>query len=247
MTKKGFNVEIINSGVGGFSNAEELVFFENEGIKFDPDIVILGFYENDLNDNVRADIFRLVDGVLKTEKKIYLPGVKIRDFLNSFYPYRWLSQNSYLMNFIRINLSSYLKSRLLAKHTRQLNKSHLFQIHDEERYRKELAIAIIKRIYSIAKENNIYFVLLDIPPMEFPLVDPKPSLPALYDTEYLEICDIYFNSIDILNDYRGLIDLYYPNGMRHATEFAHALIGKNIGDILLEKYPFSGDISDRSE
>ena len=247
LKKKGLNVEIINSGVGGFSNAEELVFFENEGIKFDPDIVILGFYENDLNDNVRADIFHLVDGALKTNKKVYLPGVKVRDFLNSFYPYTWLSQNSYLMNFIRINLSSYLKSRLLAKHKRQLNKLHLLQIYDEEHYKKELAVAIIKRIYSVAKQNNIYFIILDIPPMEFPLVNAKPSFPILHDAEYSELCDIYFNSLDVLNDYRGLIELYYPNGMRHATEFTHALIGKHIGDILLDKFPFSGDLSDRPE
>jgi lysophospholipase L1-like esterase len=44
LSHRGKKAEVINTGVSGFSNAEELVFLENEGIKYNPDVVVLGFF-----------------------------------------------------------------------------------------------------------------------------------------------------------------------------------------------------------
>jgi len=78
LKSKGFNVEVINAGVSGFSTSEELVFLEQEGIKYNPDIIVLGYFANDSEDNVRSDLFRLVDGELILNKTKYLPAIKIR-------------------------------------------------------------------------------------------------------------------------------------------------------------------------
>ena len=54
MTKKLNNKEsdlffqAINSGTSGWSTDQELLFFQNEGKKYNPDLTILMFYENDL-------------------------------------------------------------------------------------------------------------------------------------------------------------------------------------------------------
>ena len=50
--------EAINAGVSGFGTAEALAFLENEG-HYRPDVVVLGFYANDFEDNLKAGLFAL--------------------------------------------------------------------------------------------------------------------------------------------------------------------------------------------
>ena len=59
LNKKGFNSTVINAGVSGFGTAEELIFLENEGYKYSPDVVVIGFYANDFEDNIKSGFFSL--------------------------------------------------------------------------------------------------------------------------------------------------------------------------------------------
>src|SRR3954451_15931747 len=43
LTSRGVRAEVLNTGVSGFSTAEEVVFLENEGYRYQPDVVVLGF------------------------------------------------------------------------------------------------------------------------------------------------------------------------------------------------------------
>jgi len=80
--KQGYEAEVINAGVSGFITAEKLVFLENEGIKYKPDVVVLGFFANDYEDNIRACIFELKEnGELMIRKKEYIPGVRIHNII----------------------------------------------------------------------------------------------------------------------------------------------------------------------
>ncbi|HET6756764.1 MAG TPA: hypothetical protein VFH21_04040 [Burkholderiales bacterium] len=45
--------EVINAGVSGYSNAEELVFLQNEGVRYQPDVVVVGFSANAFEDNLK--------------------------------------------------------------------------------------------------------------------------------------------------------------------------------------------------
>jgi len=94
-------------------------------------------------------------------------------------------------------------------------------------YAKKLSVELVKKIYSIAKQNNIYFILLDIPNTEL-----EPSFPILCESEYENLCDVYFNSSRILKDYQDLTDLYRPHGLQHWSTFSHLVVGKNLGRIL---------------
>jgi hypothetical protein len=40
--------EVINSGTAGWSTDQELLFFETEGVKYDPDVTLLLFHDNDV-------------------------------------------------------------------------------------------------------------------------------------------------------------------------------------------------------
>ena len=50
LAERGVRTEVINSGVPGYSTNQEVVFAEQEGIKYRPDWVVLGFCWNDISD-----------------------------------------------------------------------------------------------------------------------------------------------------------------------------------------------------
>ena len=49
--EKSLGVEVINAGVSGYSTDQELLWYRNEGIKYDTDLVILVVAGNDVGDN----------------------------------------------------------------------------------------------------------------------------------------------------------------------------------------------------
>ena len=67
-------VQVINAGTGGYSTDQELLFFRTEGVKYEPDLVIVLYCENDAPMNVKSvyftmgrgqkPLFALVDGKL---------------------------------------------------------------------------------------------------------------------------------------------------------------------------------------
>jgi lysophospholipase L1-like esterase len=46
----GRNVRVINSGVGGYNTVQEIAYFKKEGVAFDPNLVILTYVENDIEE-----------------------------------------------------------------------------------------------------------------------------------------------------------------------------------------------------
>ena len=96
LRREGYQAEVIKAGVSGFSNAEALAFLEYEGVRYDPDVVVLGFYRNDFEDNLKAGLFNLdQDNNLVLVKKSHIPGVSIQNFIYSIPGVQWLSENSY--------------------------------------------------------------------------------------------------------------------------------------------------------
>jgi GDSL-like lipase/acylhydrolase family protein len=51
LLEKSLDVEAINAGVSGYSTDQELLWYQNEGIKYDTDLVILELAGNDVDDN----------------------------------------------------------------------------------------------------------------------------------------------------------------------------------------------------
>ena len=72
-------VEVVNAGVSGYSTDQELLWFRGEGIKYDPDLVILVFAGNDMGDNYR----QLVNTIyykpqfVKQEGRLILTGYPV--------------------------------------------------------------------------------------------------------------------------------------------------------------------------
>jgi lysophospholipase L1-like esterase len=53
LLEKSLGVEVINAGVSGYSTDQELLWYKNEGVKYETDLVILEIAGNDIGDNDR--------------------------------------------------------------------------------------------------------------------------------------------------------------------------------------------------
>lgn len=109
---QGHRVEVINMGVSGFGTAEELIQLRSVGLRYQPDLVILGYFPNDPYNNVVSKLFRIEDGQLVQNAKSFAPAIKVRDRLYRIPGYTFLSQHSHLLNFLRRRASAYFVKKL---------------------------------------------------------------------------------------------------------------------------------------
>lgn len=109
-------IEIINAAVAGYSSDQQLLYFQNEGYKYKPDVVLLLFYENDFLGNY-------VDKIYWYNKPKYVNQDGSMNLTNvpvpqqSFYQKfrRYLSGKSYLISFILKRISKLMSNHILKQ------------------------------------------------------------------------------------------------------------------------------------
>lgn len=236
-------VEVLNTGVSGFGNAEELVFLENEGIKYSPDVVVLGFFANDFEDNFKAGLFGL-DGErrLAEQKHEHLPGVRIQNVIYAIPGVPWLSENSYFYSLLFNTVWNFFKLRLGHVAAKQAGAADApaataFEyavptavgLSDEQ---VALAAALVERMHRFCAERGIRFIVVDVPVYEGRFR----ALSSLYPAfrERLQAARVEFLSSDaMLQGFNGVAELHVTGGTHHISEFTHALIGAELGRRIL--------------
>jgi len=246
---RGKCVEVINTGVSGFGTTEELVLLENEGVKFHPDFVVLGFFGNDLDDNTRCNIFGLKNGALVTNTTTYIPGVKILNWIDGFALLRWLSQNSYLYSRGLNGAWEYERGRLESRNERKLTSEMAVQNTNTTtyvaEYQKDLEVALLRRMYACCQAHGAKLIILDTPQLvdaSHPSPDFKPSIPPDLRDAFRQNCDVLIECEPTLAEYRGLIAIHVPHGHYHLSEEGHLLFGIQVSkaiERLAEKKPGS--------
>ena len=240
------NAEVLNAGVSGFSTAEELVLLENEGLKYNPDVVVLGFFANDFEDNLKAGLFGLdSQGQLTEEKYEHIPGVRIQNIIYSIPSVRWLSENSYFYSMLFNTVWNYFKARLGEAATQQVDTKGRPAAKGQDQfeyavptgtslseYQITLAAALIERLHRFCEDRGIRLVVVDIPnrlgPYRFNSSLPVPLV------ERLKAARIEFmGSESLLAGLDGAAEMHVPHGHNHISELAHTLIGIGIGQRLL--------------
>jgi len=229
LRREGLEVQVLNAGMSGSSTAEELVFFEHEGVKYEPDIVIIGFYWNDLEDNLKANLFRLEDDQLETNAIEYVPAIKIRNRLQAIPLYGWLSQRSYLHNYLNNVATGYFKTAMLRQNIADLQSKTGLESEDVETYKTELGRALVSRVTSVAHASGAKVILLDIASWDL-----KPSFPWRGDVDAGEIADVYVDTARLLSEYESLAALRVPNGHGHWAPLSHLVAGMELGRITSE-------------
>jgi hypothetical protein len=245
LTAHRMSVEAINAGVSGFSTVEALVFLENEGVKYSPDVVVLGFYVNDFEDNLKAGLFGLDDqGRLTEEKYEHIPGVRIQNIIYRVPLVNWLSENSYFYSLLFNSVWNYFKARLGELAAQQadtrdqpatVNQEFEYAIPTSaslSEYEIALAAALIERMHRFCVDRGIRFIVVDIPERLAPYRFGSSLPPALL--ERLKAGRIeYMSSEPFLADFDGVAGMHVLHGHRHISELAHTLIGIGIGRRLI--------------
>ena len=101
LRKRGYQVEVLNFALAGFGTAEMLRSYEGLGRRFELDVTLFEWAADDLNDNIRSNMYDIVDGRAIASDRSYLPAVAVQDFLAKFGIYRLMVEKSHFYSFLR--------------------------------------------------------------------------------------------------------------------------------------------------
>lgn len=225
LKKQAVEAEVLNAGVSGFSTAEELVMLEHYLVRFDLDYVVLAFYRNDYDDNIKADLFELRDGELVTKNYRYTPGIRVANFLYRYTPHPWFHEHSYAYTYVYNVLYQFAKRALLSSSVKRVEEG-LVQFEGEVvDYQQELALALIRRIREVCHSHGIELILMDIPTYSHQASLGKEVALDSY-------ADFFIDGRQLLNDYVGVTEVHVPHGHRHLNEMGHLVLGLAAGKLI---------------
>ncbi len=238
----GVRAEVLNAGVSGFSTAEALAFLENEGHRYQPDVVVLGFYANDFEDNIKAGLFALEEGKLVARKREHLPGVGIQNVMYRIPGVQWLGENSYFYSLLFNGVWHYFKSALREQATRQATVRAATPDDEVEYaiatkathspYEVSLALALLERMQAFCRARGIRLIVVDVPRPGEPYRMSE-SLPPELLKALNEPLPELVSSRRLLGEADGAAEMHRPAGHRHISEFTHTLIGLELGRRIL--------------
>jgi lysophospholipase L1-like esterase len=159
--EKSMHVEVINAGVSGYSTDQELLWYKNEGIKYDTDLVILQLAGNDVGDNTQelvSNVYYKPKFALENGQLVLTNNPVPKTSPRGRFVYS-LSQHSSLAYFLvqrYFDLSAlYRKSNA---HAEQAN-SPAKNISSEKQDFK-LTIALLDEIRKIAESRKAKFMIV---------------------------------------------------------------------------------------
>ena len=212
-------VEVINLGVSGHGTAEELIMLREFGLRFDPDIVVVGYFQNDLDDNIRANLYRLdeQDRPVRAAAS-YLPAIGLRDRLYSFAAYRWLAEHSHLLCLVRERVAALAKKRIVEKNTAAATQNAA------DSYSARLGARLLDSIKDECSQRGIGFALLDIPGADLE----SSNLPAHYLAKIGP--EGIVRPVSALRDEGANAYLYRRRGHSHWTPRGHEIAARLLAD-----------------
>lgn len=224
------NIEVINLSVSGYGTAEQLLMLQNEGIKYQPDLVLVTWHNTDPDDNIRSNLFKVENNHLVRNNETYLPGIEIREFLYRFSFYRWLAGESHFYNWFRGWAANTIKD-LLVKRNDASEKPQALNKVDEETVSKQpslkevLSLLLLKEVKKIAENNQANMLILEIPTRKT-RIDFKPSLKAFLSNDFKVI-----SPLDELTKaaQEGHL-IFHEKSHGHFTPFGCKIIGKLLAD-----------------
>jgi lysophospholipase L1-like esterase len=235
LRQQNVKAESLNAGISGFSTAEQLVYLENEGIKYDPDFVIVGVYANDFEDNIKAGLFGLENGALSVRKRTHTPGIRVHQIVGGLGILRWLSQHSYLYSFGFNTAYELAKKMLLSKEQAKMQTEvAVATMEIVENYEEDLMRALISRMLKFCKSNGTILIFVDIPRVARPDQPIRSSIPESMFNDFQSSSDFFLYSPEVLSEFADRpSELHVPHGHRHISEAAHAAIAQAVSEVIL--------------
>jgi len=225
LAAKGFPSQVLNTGISGFSTAEQLAFLESTGIKYKPDIVVLGFYANDFEDNIKAGLFAMEHNQLISAKTSHLPGVRALQIVHMVPFTKWLSYNSYFYSLGLNTMWEMAKRQLLQ----DAMAEYAVATETITEVKKALMGALLARMYEVCSSRGIALVLVDIPMRTGPRTCAS-SIPIDMMSQFEQSSDVILHSDKIFGKYQGVAEIHVAHGHHHLSEFGHLMVGVAAAD-----------------
>jgi hypothetical protein len=210
-------IEVGNLAVQGYGPGQALLVLLSEGLRSDPDVVVLAFcLANDFAEAVLP--VSLYDG--RTPKpRFQLVGDRLvldNSTLRHTGPERlllWLSENSHLFN----RVVSPPSEAAVGRHWRNRKREAL----RDEQYALRLNLAIVRRMDAVCRERGIAFILAAFP--NWNSYQSKPSLAKRFlesvQAEGIEVVDMSARFV-ALGETFGEVTL---DGVGHLSPLGHAI------------------------
>ena len=265
LTDLGYNVEIMNFGVGGYGIDQIYLRWEIEGKNFSPNLVIFGFYPMDIarclevhklkNWGMLGGIFfskpRFLmdgdDGALKiinypttSFDKILYNAKSFNDLPYIEYDSVYVDNKSDYNNYFWRNsyLLRFIEINLTENRFTQTSYRRDEQYFDMEKEGSKLALKIIKLFQKSVKEENEDFFTLVLP-MKIDLLYLKKEKPLRYKKmiDMIETYSPIIHAEEKMKDssLENLEKFYIPND-GHFSSFGNEAIAKILSEYLEQNY-----------
>ena len=235
---RGYEVEVLNAGVSGYSTAEACLVLERELFRYAPDLVLVSFSGNDLVDNARTGLFRLEGERLVAAAPGYVPAGRLGDFLNRNSFVNFLSERSNAFALAKEVVTTLVKRRMVEE-----NLAHLSRMEGEaagapsvREMERRLAAAIFERIYAASRARGVPLVIQSIPTPTPPGRDRR--LLELFPLDQFDVDReglFFFPAKAVLDPEFERSLLYHERSHGHWTPLAHRLAGEDLARLIVER------------
>lgn len=252
--------QVFNAGVPGFTIVDELDYLREKGMALHPDLVVIGFYTNDVFDfypQIREYFARPV---------ILQQAVSPQPPENNFIS--WLSQNSALYNGIARLRASFSEQEIEDEVNRvtptipglqELYRDMLFLNPDKPEYQEEWESydSYFRGTVEFLSEQGIPVVLMAFPDLaQMPLEGGLPDYPQRFltdlteetETSYLNLLPVFREKGDIQSLYLmyynpdAQVDANAPDaavqsytGDGHPSTYGHLVAARALADLLIDQ------------
>ena len=149
--------EVLNFGVSGYGQAEELILYLNRVQHYDCDDVFVFYYSNDPGNNVVSSLYKLNhEGAIVRDQDEFLPGVAIQEFLYGIPILGDLIAHSHFWSMIRNRGSAVLHQEMLGE-----KGLSTYETNDSEAI--DLTVGLIGALKSAVELSGSRFFVFVIP------------------------------------------------------------------------------------
>lgn len=162
----GRRYQVINAACASWGTAHHLVFLEETGFKFRPDLVLMAFHDDDPKDNRVSGFFALDADGRPERKPARRQTVSVVKRVTAMIPgYAWLAQHSHLFSALRLRLASWVKQFRAGDRTNtdflDAGRKRPAAVWPEADWK--LTAALLERVRDRAREEGAAFALLHAP------------------------------------------------------------------------------------
>jgi hypothetical protein len=211
-------LEVINAGVGGYNTLQEVGLMERLAPTIKPDVVVIGFFLNDIREARRTDMDKIIDPAT---------GEPAREGLKSFTPYRLI----YLMKRSRLVTLLYWKFRILIGKKTSDNEVLLGRTPPTSEEGWSRIGDALRRARQDAASGGYRLIVFPVPTgqeflADFPNEQYRSRLLALAGQLGIE----HFDPTPVMKKAGGGFDTYFVTWDGHISARSHDVIAHMLAD-----------------